>query len=264
MRHTKRVIGIAAAAVALAASASPAFAKVKEKHFFGEFTASITGQTISPASPAVAKGIGEVSELKVAGVNVECEGLSGTSEVTAERSTSLTMTLTFKKCSYPNKQGNVISHPRVMFKKPLVLRFHANGSARAVTIEENEAELRIKPAKCKYHIPEQEIPLSAEKKPDNGFEAAEYATEEEVITSKGGLKKFPSGIRERLNVFMAFKGVLTTFKPTGPQCEYVKGEEAKFNPETGEVEAHSKLEAELEEITLKDGSIGFDATPPEI
>jgi hypothetical protein len=264
MRHVKIVIGIAAAAVALAASASPAFAKVEEKHFYGEFTASITGQTISPENPAIAKGIGEVSEFRFAGVNVECKGLAGTSEVTAERSTSLKMVLTFKGCTRTDKQGVVISHPRVLFKKPLVLRFHANGSARVVTIEENEAEVKVRPANCKYHIPEQEIPLAAEKKPESEFEAAEYATEEEEITTKGGLKKFPSGIRERLNVFMVFKRILTTFKPTGPHCEYVKGEEAKFNPETEEVEANTKLEAELEEITLKDGSIGFDTTPPEI
>jgi hypothetical protein len=261
MRHVKVVMGIAVAVVALALSASPAFAKVKEKHFFGEFTASITGQTISPEMPAVAKGQGSVTAFKIAGTTVECGGLSGLSEVTEERSTSLKMSLSFKKCSHADKSGEVVSHPRVIFKKPLVLKFHANGSARVVTIEENEAELKIRPNTCKYHIPEQEIPLGAEKNPEKEYEAAEYATEEEPITTKSGLKKFPSGIRERLNVTMAFKHIATNFKPTGSMCEYVQGEEDKFNPVTKEVETSSKLEAELEEITLKNGSIGFDTTP---
>jgi hypothetical protein len=261
MRRVRIVIGIATAAVALA-SAGPAFAsKEVEKHFFGEFTAFKLGQTISPASPVVAKGLGEVDELKIAGVTIECGALTGTAEAVAERSTSLKMTLGFKKCTHEDHQGNAISHPHVNFKKPLVLNFHANGSARVVTIEEDEAEVTIKPAHCKYHIPEQEIPLGAENKPNNEFEDAEYSTETETIETKGGLKKFPSGVRERLEVDMVFKGIKTTFKPEGPQCEYVKGEEAKFNPEKGVVETTSKLEAEIEEITVKNGSIGFETTP---
>jgi hypothetical protein len=259
MRRVKVFIGIATAAVVLA-SASSAFAKVEEKHFFGEFTASRAEGPITPESPAVAKGVGEVDELVIAGVHVECEGLTGTAEPKEERSTSLQMTLTFKKCSYPNRQGPVVSYQKVTFKHPLVLNFHANGSARVVTIAENEAEVKIRPAKCKYHIPEQEIPLGAEGKPNKEYEDAEYATEEEAIETKGGLKKFPSGIRDRLDVFMLFKGVKTTFKPEGTQCEYVHGEEARFNSETGLVETTSKLEAEVEEITLKNGSIGFDTT----
>ncbi|HEY2719605.1 MAG TPA: hypothetical protein VGI52_08245 [Solirubrobacteraceae bacterium] len=254
MRHVKMIVGVVVAAVALTAFAGPAFAKVEEKHFYGEFTASKLGKTISPESPAVAKGTGEVEELKIAGVPVECEGFKGKAEAIAERSTSLKMTLIFKKCAHFVKQGPVISEQKVTFKKPLVLMFHANGSARVVTIEKNEAELKINPAKCKYHIPEQEIPLSAENKPESEFETAEYATEEESVSSK----KFPSGIRDRLDVTMVLKHILTTFKPTGPHCEYVHGEEAKFNPETEEVETSSKFEAEVEEITLPGGSIGFD------
>jgi hypothetical protein len=259
MRRVRIVIGIATAALALAA-AGPAFAKVEEAHFFGEFTASSAEGPITPESPAIAKGHGEVSEFLIAGVHVECGGLTGTAEAKEERSTSLKMTLAFQKCSYPNRQGPVVSYQKVTFKHPLVLNFHANGSARVVTIEENEAEVKIRPAKCKYHIPEQEIPLGAEGKPNKEYEDAEYASEEETIETKGGLKKFPSGIRDRLFVSMVFKKILTTFKPEGPQCEYVHGEEAKFNPETGLVETTSKLEAEVEEITLKNGSIGFDTS----
>jgi hypothetical protein len=257
MRHVRIVVGIATAAVALA-SAGPAFAsKEEEKHFFGEFTVFKSGDTPSAESPIVAKGKGEVSDMRIAGVAVECEGLKGTAEAFAERSTSLKVTLGFRKCSHAVKQGIVISHPKVLFRKPLVLEFHSNGSARVVTIQENEAEVKIKPAQCKYHIPEQEIPLGAENKPNKEYEDAEYSTETETIESKGGLKKFPSGVRERLDVEMIFKAIKTTFKPEGPQCEYVKGEEAKFNPETGLVETTSKLEAELEELTVPGGSIGF-------
>jgi hypothetical protein len=261
MRRLRIVIGIATAATALA-SAGPALAsKEVEKHFFGEFTAFKAGQVISPASPLVAKGLGEIEEFRIAGVKIECSALTGTAEAFAERSTSLKITLGFKKCTHEDHQGNAISHPHVTFKRPLVLNFHANGSARVVTIEENEAEVKIKPAHCKYHIPEQEIPLGAENKPNNEFEDAEYSTETESIETKGGLKKFPSGVRERLEVDMVFKAIKTTFKPEGPQCEYVKGEEAKFNPEKGIVETDSRFEAEIEEITAKGGSIGFDTTP---
>ncbi len=257
MRHVKLFVGAVVAALTLTAFAGPAFAKVEEKHFYGEFTASKAGMTITPESPAIAKGTGEVEELKLAGVPVECGGFKGQAEATAERSKSLKVTLLFKKCAHVVHQGPVISSQKVMFKKPLVLLFHANGSARVVTIEKNEAELKIAPANCKYHIPEQEIPLTAEVKPESEFETAEYETEEESVTSK----KFPGGIRDRLDITMVLKRILTTFKPTGPKCEYVHGEEAKFNPATEEVETSSKFEAEIEEITLPGGSIGFDPEP---
>src|ERR1700684_185554 len=104
MRRVRMVIGIATTAVALA-SAGPPFAKTEEKHFFGECGASVAAQTIAPATPVTAKGLAEVDELAIAGVHIECAGLKGTAEAEEERSTSLKMKLTFKKCSHPDRQG---------------------------------------------------------------------------------------------------------------------------------------------------------------
>ena len=76
MRSFRITIGLAIAACTVAAFAAPALA-VKEKVFFGHFTAGIAGQEISPTKTALAKGKGEVGELRVGPLAMECETNSG-------------------------------------------------------------------------------------------------------------------------------------------------------------------------------------------
>jgi hypothetical protein len=274
MRSLRITIGLAAAACVFAICAAPTFAAAKEKLFFGEFTASIAGKTISEAEPAVTKGHGEVSEFRLGPWEITCESeLKSKGKVTAERSESFFTELSFKGCTTNQKvgKGGVEETKKLKFSKGIDFEFHANGSANVGKSESevkilNPTSVTVKAAgdKCKLVIPAQTIPIQAEKNPEKEFESAEYGTETESV-EKSQLKKFPSGIRERLNIFMEFKKILTEVPVEPGKCIYSKEPEGKFNPETKTVEfTNGVLEAELEEIEVKGGELGFDPTPPVV
>ncbi len=273
-------MGLTTAALALALFASPAFAKKEiEKHFFGEFTASINGQTIDPEHKVTAKGHGSSpreEELALGPVKLRCGGaapplkeMTGVATVEAERSPNFTITLKLKKCEAGVKGS---SDPKTVFwepvkwTKPLTFTFHANGSAEVANtleVEEAAASILIKGTTCPILVPRQTLPLLAERKPEQEFESAEFGTEEETVEG-GQIKKFPSGIRERLDIFWELKKIQAKYKPTS-KCEYLPEPEGKFNPETGYVEyKNGRFEGELEEIEVKKGELGFDAKKPEV
>jgi hypothetical protein len=261
------MIGLVAMATALAVAAVPAWAiKEKPKVPTGNFIASVNGQTISPEHPVTAKSNseGEVEEFKFGGIPVTCAGLSSVSKVEAETSPDLNMELKFKKCGYPIKAGEITRTMPFKFKHNLHLELHANGSAKILKVAEDETEVKIPPFKCHVTIPAQEIPLSAEGK-EGEFETVEYSTETETVEG-GKLKKFPRGFYELLEVeFVKMKGLKFEYKPEAgareaEKCGYVKGEEGKFNPETGMVEGRWRFEGFVEEIKIPGGSIGFE--PP--
>jgi hypothetical protein len=270
MRSLRITIGLATAACVLAVCAAPSFA-AKEKLFFGEFTASIAGQTISEATPATTKGHGEVSEFRLGPWEITCESeLKSKGKVIAERSENFFTEVSFKGCTTKQKvgKGGVEETKKLKFSKGIDFEFHANGSAN---IGKSESEVRIlnptsvsvKAAgdKCKLIVPAQTLPIQAEKNPNQEFEYAEYGTETEPV-EKSQLKKFPSGIRERLDITMEFKKILSEVPVEPGKCTYNKEPEGKFNPETKMVEfTNGLLEAELEEIEVKGGELGFDPTP---
>jgi hypothetical protein len=273
MKGLRIMIGLAVALMASALAVAPAYAsKEKPKVPTGNFIAEINGTTISPEKPAIAKSNneGEVEEFKFAGIKgIQCKenqggsgGITSTSKVESEKSPDLKMDLKFNHCRYPIKAGVSVRKMPFRFKQPLHMVLHANGSVKILTIEENETEVKIPPFKCVYKIPQQEIPLSAEKK-EGEFEAVEYSTEVET-TEK--LKKYPKGFFNRLEVeFTGMKHLKAEFKPEAgdkenppEKCGYVKGEEGQFNPETGMVETTWGFEGFVEEIEIKGGSIGFE------
>jgi hypothetical protein len=267
MKSLRIMIGLAVAVTALALAAVPALAaKEKPKIPTGEFIASKTGMTISPATPVIAKSNneGEVEEFKFGGIPVECPALSSTSEVESERSPDLKMDLIFKKCTFPIKVGVLTRNMPFKFKHNLHLELHANGSAKILKVAADETEVKIPPFKCHVLIPAQEIPLAAEKR-EGEFETVEYSTETETVEG-GKLKKFPRGFYELLEVeFVKMKGLKFEYKPEpggkeADKCGYVKGEEGQFNAETGMVEGVWHFEGDVEEIKIPGGSIGFE--PP--
>lgn len=266
MRRARIVLGLATAVCAFGALSVPAFAAApKEPTIFGEFTASITGQTLSPEDPGVASGHGEVETLKLAGRTFECEKeMKSKALVTAERSSTFTTEIKLAKCytEYP-EGGGFYGKKYLKLKTPLLLEFHSNGSANAgggeadVIIHEDSADVTLSHSKCSFEIPDQTIPLKAVAKPEEEYEDATYETESESVEG-GKLKKYPSGFHEELDITMEFKGIKTLEKPN-ETCYYKKGEEGKYNPETGYVEIGGGVfEGELEEIKLKGGNIGFE------
>lgn len=280
MRSLKITIGLATAACTVAAFATPALA-VKEPVFFGHFTASINGQEIGPGKPAQAKGLGEVGELRIGPLTMECETnsgftLNGKSTVEAERSSDFTAIVKISGCTTDlnfGKGGN-FEHVKVNFGKGLKMQFHANGSAaignpagEVKILETAPVQIKVPGHKCKLFIPAQTVPTQAEKNPEKEFEAAEYGTEKEAVETKL-LKKYPSGFKERLEVFWELKKIVS-YVPVEPgRCEYKKGTEGKFEPEgeglPNRVEYNNGVfEGELEEVEIKGGELGFDPTPSE-
>jgi hypothetical protein len=180
------------------------------------------------------------------------------SPVEAEKSPNLKMEVKFRKCLYNEGNSEVHHQDAVHFKKPLTLVLHANGAARVVKVEENTPEIHVRGYTCHFIIPEQEVPISAEKNPNKEYDAAEYATEEEEVEGSK-LKTYPSGFRDRLDVTLNLAHVKTEYKPegAGSNCEYQRGT-SKVNPKTGNVETLTHFELEIPEITIAKGSIGFE------
>ncbi|HYM55837.1 MAG TPA: hypothetical protein VES97_10770, partial [Solirubrobacteraceae bacterium] len=146
--------------------------------------------------------------------------------------------------------------------------FHSN---KAAVIGEGEGEIKIKKdstlsipvgkGACTVVIPEQTIPEKAERKPELEYEAASYTTEFEPAK----IKKFPSGFQEKLNIEMEFKKVESWVKPA-PGC--APGGVVNEVPETPGfgyvVYGNGTMELELEEITIKNGNVGFEPKKEEI
>jgi hypothetical protein len=266
MRRARIVLGLATAVCVFGALSASAFAAPpKEPTIFGEFTASITGKTLSPESPGIATGHGEVETLKLAGRTFECEKeMKSKALVTAERSSNFTTEVKLGKCyTEYSEGGGFFGKKYLKLKSPLLFEFHSNGSANAgsgeadVIIHEDSAEVKLTHSECSFLIPDQTIPLKAAARPEDEYESATYETESESVEG-GKLKKYPSGFHEELDITMEFKGIKTLEKPT-ETCFYKKGEEGKYNPETGYVEIGGGIfEGELEEIKLKGGNIGFE------
>jgi hypothetical protein len=281
MRRFRITAGLAVAALALAVAA-PALAKENPKAFYGEFTASIPGQEISPTHKALAKGKGEVDTLRIGPLELECETNSGFTlnakgEVEAERSPNFTVDMKISGCKtdFPFGKGGNFEPTKVSFGKGLKMEFHANGSAaignpagEVKILETAPVTVKARGRKCKIFIRPQVLPTADEKNPEGEFEAAEYGTEKELLEAKE-LKKFPSGVRERLEIFWELKKI-KAYVPIEPgKCEYVKGTEGKFEPEgeglPNRTEYTSGLfEGEVEEVEIKHGELGFDTTPPEV
>lgn len=283
MRRLRVTIGLVSAALMLAVFATPSLAsKEKPKVFFGHFTASIFGKPISPSSKAVAKGKGEISELRVGPLILECATKSGftlgaRAEIEAERSSNFKADVKLSGCTTDlnfGKGGN-FEKAKVSFGKGLEMEFHANGSGavgnplggEVAILETVPVQVKVPGHKCKLFIQAQTVPVQDETKPEKEYEAAEYGTEKEAVEPKL-IKKYPSGFKERLEIAWEIKK-LVSYVPIEPgKCEYKKGTEGKYEPEgeglPNRVEYNNgHFSGEMEEIEIKGGELGFDPTPSE-
>jgi len=282
MKSLRMTVGLAAAACLLAVSATPAFAsKEKPKVYFGHFLASVFGQTISPANTVVAKGKGEVDELRIGPLAMECETpsgytLSAKAEVESERSSTFSPVVKINGCRTHLKfgKGGNFEPAKVSFGKGIKMQFQANGSAElgnpageVKILETAPVQVKVAGHKCKLFIPAQTVPVQAEKNPEKEYEVAEYGTEKEEVEPKL-IKKYPSGFKERLEVSWEMKKI-RSYVPVEPgKCEYEKGTEGKYQPaEEGLPErveyTNGVFEGELEEVEIKGGELSFDPTPEE-
>jgi len=274
MRRVRVVLGLAVAVCAFGVLVAPAVAKkevgnkTKEPVIFGKFTASIPGGTISPTAKAVATGHGEVTEINLANGGLvirKClKPVKSKGEVESESSETFFQNIKFSKCRAVkgfNKGGGIEEPPIATFT--LGIEFHSNKSG---VVGEGEGEIKIKEDSsvsipvahkgiCTVVVPEQIVPAKAEKKPEAEYESVSYETEKEPAK----IKKFPSGFQEKLNIEIEFSKVVTYVKPNEFCHPGGKLVEEKESPWFGYVESRNgKMALELEEITIKNGNLGFE------
>jgi hypothetical protein len=296
MRRIRFIVGLAAALCAFGALAGPAFAKKhpeKEKHFYGEFTASELGKTFSEMEPGITAGTGEIEEFEIAQLKIRCPHVVKTAgKVTAARSSEYTTTVNFKKgkCRAVRVEGKTVEEPKVNFTKPLVIKYRANGAA-TIEGEAGEAEIvtpaalvfKVKGAQCTITVPgEQTFPLKDIKKPEPGepYSAAEYATEhEEVAGSKKKKEMFPAnpstGLLEGEQEYLEIEDVFSKIKSYEQVTEHCReaGTPRKTQQEITEEEERTgkpdliyyvkgRFAAFFEE-KLVHGDLGF-STEPEV
>ncbi|HMD52400.1 MAG TPA: hypothetical protein VKG62_06765 [Solirubrobacteraceae bacterium] len=250
MRSVKITFGLAVAICALAISASSALAH--------QFVYSIAGKTISPAEPAKLTAIGEEQYVKINGGNIYCEKVKATGLATSESSEELKLALKFNKCYNPVKDfGGVIDLPTRFVAKgenkaSMEFTFHANGFGEvgtegeeaSVEVGEGTGEIKVLGGKaCVISWEHQTVPIKAEKKPEEEYNAATFSNLEEANSH---LKAFPSGFQKKLVIANVFKSMKYSF---------VEGQCSEFEKGT---EGHTaKYEGNLT-TTLVNGNVSFE------
>jgi hypothetical protein len=277
MRRVRIALGLVAALCAFGTFAAPALAKKEVKEVvFGKFTASYPfGPEITPSAPATAAGVGEIFSLNLAKgalqITTCSKALKSSGPVTSQSSDTILQNITFNGCKAKVKLNKEITEEIPVPKFTIGMEFYSKGSA----IVGQPAEVKIvkpstvtiqigKHAACSVTLPAQTIPTKAEVKPNQEYEAAFYETEFE----EANVKKFPSGFQEKLDIEMEFAKVESWVKPN-EHCIYGPGEEGAFDNEEGTpafgyvVYTKGTLEAEIEEISIKHGNLGFEPKKEE-
>jgi len=276
MRSVRTALGLAVALCAFGTFAAPALAKkAKPPIVFGKFVASYPNATpISPATPALAKGHGELDVMSLADGALhieECEDVKSRGEVTEENSESFFQNVTFAHCLASIPLGKGLTEQLPVPKFTLGMEFRSNKSVEVGEGAPSETEI-VKPstviipigkkAPCAVTIPQQIVPSKAATKAEREYGAAAYTTEKE----EASLKKFPLGYQERLAIDMEFTKVESWVKPN-EHCVYAEGEDGSYDSTVGTpaygyvVYSKGFFEAELEEITIKHGNLGFEPVP---
>jgi hypothetical protein len=263
MSKVRIILGLAVAACAFSTLAAPALARRgRPKALFGDFIASFpNGTPISPSSPATATGIGSVERINIAegAVNIgneKCKKIKSTGKVESEKSETFTQVITFTGCTGLTNVGtadNVFEEVRIP-KFMIAMEYHANGAVEVGGEEAPTANIlhtniviqTAKHAHCVVEIPSQSTPFKALKKPENEFEAGAYGTEPAAFHPQK-MKKFPKGFQEELDITMEFEKVVANVIPS-PTCFVGAG----FKDKKG------FIEAEIEEVKIKNGNLGFE------
>jgi hypothetical protein len=214
MRHFKIAIGLTATVLALAVSVAPALAH--------EFTASKAGALVGRSE--------EAQNFKFGAFKITCEKALAKGKVAAGASPTFATAIKYTKCSTAASIGAKKIKLATHFHTPLAIEYHANGFVEAGSeLEEGlegeavlaggEVEVHVNTgvteehhtSKCTIHIPEQTIPLRAEKKPEGEYTAATFST----IPGPHG--------RNEVLVTNAFTGIKVEFE--GEPCEEFGKEE---------------------------------------
>ena len=299
MRITRIALAMAVALMALGAFSAQAFAK--EKLIFGEFEGSVTGQNLE-TTPAPVQVWKEDKELTVESMelgpykfatenskeelneNEPCKKspkIAGSFKADpgkVNKSASLPLDITFKKCGASSKAIGAGEIKYVTFTLPVLLKQNFSSEvgpnvAGAEIPSKTVIKFKGSLQHCPVVVPQQTIPFK-----DNAEheyeEIVSYSPEEENIENWEHSKKlqaqYPSGKKNRLEVEFEekFKGIVTYVKTT-PPCFPAKGEdnpklieEGPEGPNHGEyngwLEYHSgHIFMDIEGLEIAGGELGF-------
>jgi hypothetical protein len=234
MRHIRMALGVAVAACALCIAALPALAATPTN-----FVANIPNKRISPEHPAKFSGKTEEPQVFKFGsaTTISCQHFAfpekyeeGKTAVTSgkvesETPTELEVGVHFEKCGYLTKDDKEEPEKSkfvpAKFKGKLTIDYHINGFVKLegngegeeqeyakATIRETAATFKVPAGKlCTVIIPEQTLPVKAEKDPTGEFTAF-VPSNVFTPTSKKG---FVNGEKESLLLENNFKGMLYRF-----------------------------------------------------
>jgi hypothetical protein len=178
--------------------------------------------------------------------------------MTAERSTTFNTEVKFAGCTGSRLLAGGFEEKGLRFKigGPVGMEFRANGSGQIgeesgelKIVKESKLKVTTKGGVCEILIPDQSMPVKSENKPEKEYETVEYFPEEEPTTK---VKKYPSGIKERLEIDWSTKAFLYDI-PAGKekQCGTTK----ENSEEVVQMKGH--FEGELDELNIKGGEFGF-------
>ena len=233
MRSVKMTLGLAAALCALGAGSASALAH--------EFTASITGKTITEAEPAKTKGKNVGAQAFTFGaIKVTCTSATTKGIVIAGSQPTLKTTARYNHCTTAIKVGPEPAGLPTHFLAPVEYNFYANGFAgvgtegeeeSAVEIGSGSAELKVSGIKCIVSWPAQVVPIKAEEKPEKEYTAAVYS---DNLVANEHLKKFTTGKQSKLVIANNFRGM--EYEIEGATCEGFKKPEGKSAKYAGTLE----------------------------
>jgi hypothetical protein len=294
MSRLRITIGLAVAVCAMFALASPAFAK--EKLVFGEFQGNVTGKNLE-TEPQPVQVFKEDKELEVEGLQLGNYKFytkltkNGEKELSepclkpplitgsfqaepgkVDKSKTLPLDITFRKCMSHAGEGGVSEGKAVTFTLPIALQqnFSAETGPKIAGVEiPNKTTIQFKGTlrHCPVVIPQQTIPFKDD--PEKEFEEVVSYTNEapeavEKFEKSAKLKeRFPSGFKNRIEVEFEekFKGIHTYVKAT-PPCEPVKGEDNPKLITEGEYAGWLEYTSghifmDIEGLEIKNGELSF-------
>jgi hypothetical protein len=228
MRHLRLTLGIAALALALAAT--PALAH--------EFNANVAGK-IKGTNEEKPNEKGEyvvgpnTQNLKLGAFKIHCDKVIATGAVAAGSTKTFATSIKLSKCWTEYKIGTHEGRLATHLKTPIAIEYHANnfvetGSeleevAGATVLKGGEAEIKVntgvtselKRSICLIKWPEQTLPKKAETKPEleGEYTQATFSNQSTPSTRK----VFPDGHQHSIVVTDALKGIKYEFEEA--KCE---------------------------------------------
>jgi len=239
------VLALVGAAFACAALAGPAMAH--------QFNSNVASGEPRAAGRAV-EGVEEPQKFTFRPFRLSCERARSNrlSKETTFPSPTLFLEVKYSKCKTFVGKFKTVELPgaKTKFLTPVSFQYHANGyveiggAAEGEIGNAGEVEIEIgAPFKCRIKVAPQTLPSKAIKHSEEEFTAATFEKEEAKTEN---LRKFPSGIQDKLLIHNQLGRIKYSFEPLeGGICEVLE------LPEEGKTGAYSgTLDAEVKNANL--------------